>query len=144
MSTDLVIQGALATALVRELAAIHRLPVRDIDVDAFLARAGGLVRTTTSITLAVAGNALKAFPGFGTLGGGLLHALAYGLIFDSLGRAVAQTLAQTAELDRDATLRAFREGLEQPAAERLRALASLALDAWRERDATDPRQEASR
>ena len=142
--TDLVIQGALATALVRELAAIHQLPVRDLDIDAFLARAGGLVRTTTSITLAVAGNALKAFPGFGTLGGGLLHAVAYGLIFDSLGRAVAQTLAETAALDREATLHAFRDGLEQPAAERLRTLAALALDAWRERDATNPGQEASR
>lgn len=143
--TDLVIQGALATALVRELASIHGLNVRDIDVDGFLARAGGLVRTTTSITLAVAGNALKAFPGLGTLGGGLMHAVAYGLIFDSLGRAVAQTLAETAALDRDATLRAFRSGLEQPAADRLKALASLALDAWRERGgATDPRQEASR
>lgn len=142
--TDLVIQGALATALVRELAAIHQLPVRDLDIDAFLARAGGLVRTTTSITLAVAGNALKAFPGFGTIGGGLLHAVAYGLIFDSLGRAVAQTLAETAALDRDATLRAFRDGLEQPAADRLKALATLALDAWRERGATDPREETSR
>lgn len=142
--TDLVIQGALATALVRELAAIHQLPVRDLDIDAFLARAGGLVRTTTSITLAVAGNALKAFPGLGTIGGGLLHAVAYGLIFDSLGRAVAHTLAETAALDRDATLRAFRAGLEQPAAERLKALATLALDAWRERGATNPHEDASR
>jgi hypothetical protein len=141
-----VIQGALATALVRELATIHGLGVRDIDVDAFLARAGGLVRTTTSITLAVAGNALKAFPGLGTIGGGLMHAVAYGMIFDSLGRAVARTLADTAALDRDATLRAFRDDLEQPAAERLRALAAIALEAWRERPAgaTGPRQEASR
>ncbi len=131
--TDLVIQGALATALVRELCAIHNLAARDIDVDAFLARAGGLVRTTTSITLAVVGNGLKAFPGFGTLGGGLVHAVAYGLIFDSLGRAVSQTLADTAELDREATLQAFRADLEQPAAERLKALAAVALDAWRER-----------
>ena len=36
------------------------------------------------IVLAVAGNALKAFPGLGTLGGGVLHAFAYALIFDSM------------------------------------------------------------
>jgi small GTP-binding protein len=135
--TDLVIQGALATALLRELCAIHGLGVRDVDLDAFLGRAGGLVRTTTSITLAIAGNALKAFPGLGTLGGGLLHAVAYGLIFDSLGRAVAQTLAETRALDREATLQRFRAELEAPAGERLRALAGLALDAWRERGAVD-------
>jgi GTPase SAR1 family protein len=136
--TDLVIQGALATAMLRELSALHGLGMRDLDVDAFLARAGGLVRTSTSITLAIAGNALKAFPGLGTLGGGLLHAVAYGLIFDSLGRAITQTLADTAALDRDATLDAFRRELEAPAADRLAALATLALDAWRERGQASP------
>jgi GTP-binding protein EngB required for normal cell division len=131
--TDLVIQGALATGLLRELCAIHALQVRDVDLDDFLARAGGLVRTSTSITLAIAGNALKAFPGLGTLGGGLLHAVAYGLIFDSLGRAVTQSLARTAALDRDATLDAFRADLQAPAAERLATLAGVALEAWRAR-----------
>jgi GTPase SAR1 family protein len=130
--TDLIIQGALATALTRELCAIHGLAVRDVDLDGLIERAGGEVRTSTSITLAIAGNALKAFPGLGTLGGGLMHAVAYGLIFDSLGRALAQTLAGTAALDRDATLAAFRAGLQAPAAERLKAVAALALDAWRE------------
>jgi GTP-binding protein EngB required for normal cell division len=136
--TDLVIQGALATALLRELCAIHDLRVRDVDLDAFLARAGGLVRTTTSVTLAIAGNALKAFPGLGTLGGGLLHAVAYGLIFDSLGRAAAQTLAEANTLDRDATLDAFKRELERPAAARLEAIAALTLDAWRERGHAAP------
>lgn len=131
--TDLVIQGALATAMLRELCAIHALKFSDIDLDDFLAHAGSTVRTATSVTLAIAGNALKAFPGLGTLGGGLVHAVAYGLIFDSLGRAVAHTLGQAAALDRDATLQAFRRELEAPASERLRMLASLALDAWRDR-----------
>lgn len=139
--TDLVIQGALATALLRELCAIHDLRLRDVDLDAFLARAGSTVRTTTSITLAIAGNAMKAFPGLGTLGGGLLHAVAYGLIFDSLGRAVAQTLAEANALDRDATLDAFRRELERPAAARLEAIAALTLDAWRERGQAAPAAE---
>lgn len=142
--TDLVIQGALATALLRELCAIHGTSVRDVDLDDFLARAGGLVRTSTSITLAIAGNALKAFPGLGTLGGGLLHAVAYGLIFDSLGRAASESLARHAALDRQATLDAFRAGLQAPAAERLRTLAGLALEAWREREAAPPAEPGPR
>jgi hypothetical protein len=93
------------------------------------------------------GNALKAFPGLGTLGGGLLHAVAYGLIFDSLGRAVSQTLGETAALDREATLRAFRNRLESPANERLRELAGLALQLWREpasaTEASDPESRLS-
>lgn len=138
--TDLVIQGVLASGLVRELAGIHGVPVRDVDVDGFLERAGGLLRTTTSVTLAVAGNALKAFPGLGTLGGGLLHAVAYGLIFDSLGRALAATMADSHALDREATLAAFQARLARPDPARLDAVARLAWDAWRERD--DERDDA--
>lgn len=127
--TDLLIQGALATAMVRELCGLHALQARDIDLDSLIARAGSTVRTSTAVTLAIAGNALKAFPGAGTLGGGLVHALAYGMIFDALGRAVAQTLAETRALDREATLQAFSVELQRPSAERLRALAALAWEA---------------
>ncbi len=126
--TDLVIQGALATALTRELCGIHGLSARDMDMDDLLARAGGLLRTTMSVTLAVVGNALKAFPGAGTLGGGIVHAVAYGLIFDSLGHALAQTLEHTGQIDRDATLESFRQRLAAPSKERLLALAKLALE----------------
>ncbi len=141
--TDLIIQGALATAMVRELTGIHGLGVRDIDIDGLIARAGGLVRTTTSVTLAIAGNALKAFPGLGTIGGGLLHAVAYGLVFDSLGRAVSATLAHTASLDREATLSAFEAELKRPGRERLDLLIGLARDVLNERpdsSAADPRR----
>ncbi len=93
--SDILIQGALGTALVRELARINGVPVRELDVEALLARLGLTVRNTTAIVLAIAGNALKAFPGLGTLGGGMLHAVAYGLVFDSVGRALAATLART-------------------------------------------------
>ena len=139
--TDLVIQGALATALTRELCQIHGLRARDVDIDDLLARAGGLLRAGSSITLAVVGNALKAFPGLGTLSGGLVHAVAYGLIFDSLGHAMADTLAKVRDLDRDATLTAFRQRLATPSAERLLALARLALQ---ERDAPEPSAGADR
>jgi hypothetical protein len=131
--TDLIIQGALGTAMVRELTAIHGLRVRDVDVDALIDNVGGIARTTTSVTLAIAGNALKAFPGLGTVGGGLVHAVAYGLVFDSLGRAVATTLAQANALDRKATLDAFEAQLERPSRERLAMLMDIAREALREK-----------
>lgn len=109
--SDLVIQGALATGLVRGTAAIHEVPVRQIDIDALVARATGTLRTTTAVVLAIAGNAAKAFPGIGTLGGGLAHAVAYGMIFDSLGRAVAATLAESGRLDAQAAVEAFADTL---------------------------------
>jgi len=141
--TDLLIQGALATAMLRELCALHTLRLDDIDLDDLVRRAAGTVRGSTAITLAIAGNALKAFPGVGTLGGGVVHALAYGLIFDALGHAVAQTLRETHRLDREASLRHFSERLSAAGGERLRAIAGMAWDAARAQIDTASTRQAS-
>ncbi|WP_018971418.1 GTPase [Rudaea cellulosilytica] len=125
--SDLVIQAVLATGLVRELSKLYDVPVRDIDIDAFVAQVKLSVRTSASLVLAIAGNAAKAFPGLGTLGGGMLHAIAYGLIFDSLGRAVALTLRERHALDRDAAASALSRLLADTSAERLSRIAQYAL-----------------
>ncbi len=131
--SDILIQGALGTALVRELARIHGVPVRELDVEALLSRVGLTVRNTTAIVLAIAGNALKAFPGLGTLGGGVLHAIAYGLVFDSLGRALAETLAERSVLDAADIETRVRALLAEPARERIERIARLALESASER-----------
>lgn len=96
--SDLVIQGVLASRLIRELSKLYGVPVKDIEIESFLELAGGKIRNMTAITLAIAGNAFKAFPGVGTISGGVIHAVAYGMIFDSLGRAAAETMASRGEL----------------------------------------------
>jgi uncharacterized protein len=132
--TDLLIQGALATALVRELAELHQVPVKQIDLDAFLRQAALTLRTTSSVVLAIAGNALKAFPGLGTLGGGIVHAIAYGLIFDSLGQAVSRTLLEQHRFDQEQAQAALQNLLGQKTRERLGHMAELALQAVREKE----------
>jgi hypothetical protein len=91
--SDLVIQGVLATQLMRELSKLYEIPVKEMEVESFLQLASGKVGNMTAITLAIAGNALKAFPGLGTVSGGLVRAVAYGMIFDSLGKAASETMA---------------------------------------------------
>ena len=135
--SDILIQGALGTGLVRELARIHGVAVRELDIEGLLSRVGLTVRNTTAIVLAIAGNALKAFPGLGTLGGGVLHAIAYGLVFDSLGHALAATLAEHASLDAADVETRVRALLAQPARERVERIARLTLDAARKRDDRD-------
>jgi GTP-binding protein EngB required for normal cell division len=125
--SDLVVQGVLATALIRELGKLYAVPLRDLDIDAFLGQVKLTVRTSASLVLAIAGNALKAFPGLGTLGGGVLHAVAYGLIFDSLGHAVAQTLRDLRALDGAQANASLAQLLADTSAERLRRIAALAL-----------------
>lgn len=135
--TDIIIQGALGTAMVRELARIHVVPVREIDIEQLLTRVGLTVRSTTAIVLAIAGNAMKAFPGLGTLGGGVVHAFAYGLAFDSLGRALALTLAEHARIDQIETERHLRQLLSEPGRDRIERVARLVIDSLRSKDA-DP------
>lgn len=96
--SDLIIQGVLATRLIRELSKLYEVPVKEIEIESFLELAGGKVKNMTALTLAIAGNAFKAFPGVGTISGGVIHAVAYGMIFDSLGKAAAETLASRGEL----------------------------------------------
>ncbi len=129
--SDILIQGALGTALVRELARIHGVAVRDLDVEKLLSRIGLTVRNTTALVLAIAGNAMKAFPGLGTLGGGVLHAIAYGLVFDSLGHALAATLAENASLDVADVETRVRALLAEPAPGRLERVARVTLEAAR-------------
>jgi GTP-binding protein EngB required for normal cell division len=107
--SDLVIQGVLATRLIRELSRLYDVPVKEIEIESFLEQAGGKVRNMTAITLAIAGNAFKAFPGVGTISGGVIHAVAYGMIFDSLGRAAAQTMASRGALRPHPAAETFEE-----------------------------------
>lgn len=131
--SDLVIQGALATGMVRALASLHDVRVTDVEIDSLLRQVRMTLRTGTSVVLAIAGNALKAFPGLGTLGGGVLHAFAYALIFDSFGRALAATLAERHALDQDDASARMRELLGDAGTARLRQLAELTGEALRNR-----------
>ena len=132
--SDLVIQGVLATGLTRALAELYGVKVSDVQIDDFVQQARLTLRTGSSIVLAVAGNALKAFPGLGTLGGGVLHAFAYALIFDSMGRALAASLAERQALDQDDAGARLKELLADAGSSRLRQLATLTIDAVRERN----------
>jgi len=107
--SDLIIQGLLATQLIKALCKLYGVSVKDVEIESFLRLAGGKVKKLTAITLAITGNALKAFPGIGTLTGGLIHAVAYGMIFDSLGHAAAETLASRGELRPYPAAKAFEE-----------------------------------
>jgi hypothetical protein len=130
--SDLVIQGVLATGLVRALAQLHEVPVSEVQIEDFLRQARLTLRTGSSIVLAVAGNAVKAFPGLGTLGGGVLHAFAYALIFDAMGRALSASLAERHTLDQHDASARLKTLLTDADGPRLRQLATLTLDAVRD------------
>jgi GTP-binding protein EngB required for normal cell division len=124
---DLLIQGWLGTQMVKELAALYEVKVAKVDADLLLKLVQKHVGKATTLILAVAGNALKAFPGVGTLAGGILHAVAYGMVFRTLGRALATTLDTRGELHPVQTAALFKETLGEHLETSARGLARLAV-----------------
>jgi GTP-binding protein EngB required for normal cell division len=125
---DILIQGYLGTGLVRELCEVYGVPAKEIDVGRLLKMSQGYVGKSLPILLAVAGNALKAFPGVGTIAGGLTHAVAYGLIFDALGNGLRASLEEGGELRPAAAVRKFQENLGEDLGARTVRIARLALE----------------
>ncbi|MCF6190106.1 MAG: 50S ribosome-binding GTPase [Cocleimonas sp.] len=126
--SDLVIQGVLGTQMVKSLCALYNVPVRQLDIDKLLDFSGGQMKKSAPILLAVAGNGLKAFPGVGTVAGGLTHAVAYGMIFDALGHAVNKTLQQRGKLQAAPAAITFKEMLNENLEARAKLFAKLVLD----------------
>ncbi|MGE5153173.1 MAG: GTPase [Bdellovibrio bacteriovorus] len=130
--SDLIIQGYLGVAMVKEISALYGVSVRQMDTEVFLQLIQKKVARTTAIMLAVAGNALKSFPGIGTLAGGIAHAAAYGMIFDALGRALAQSLESRGDLRPAQAAQVFEERLSEDLEASARRFARLALELRRE------------
>ena len=86
------------------------------------------MKKSVPLILAVAGNGMKAFPGIGTVTGGLTHAVAYGLIFDALGRAVSKTLQQRGQLKPAPAAITFKEMLSEDLESRAKLFARLVFD----------------
>lgn len=129
--TDILIQGYLGTALVRALCKIYDVPARDIDIQRFLDIAQGYVGRALPLLLAISGNVLKAFPGVGTVAGGLVHAVAYGIIFDAMGKGLANSLETTGDLRPAAAARKVGDRFGEDIGKKARQMARLALAAHR-------------
>ena len=125
--SDIVIQGTLATKMIQNICGVYQISPKQMEIDQVIRMTGGKLRTSVSLILAVAGNALKAFPGVGTAVGGVTHAVSYGMIFNALGNAVLESVSTLGKLDAVATQQKFEENLLGPAQTLAKDLAKMAL-----------------
>ena len=125
--SDIVIQGTLATKMIQNICGVYQISPKQMEIDQVIRMTGGKLRTSVSLILAVAGNALKAFPGVGTAIGGVTHAVSYGMIFNALGNAVLESVSTLGKLDTVATQQKFEENLLGPAQTLAKDLAKMAL-----------------
>ena len=126
--SDILIQGYIGTVMTRELCRLYGAAPRDLDIEEFLNLSQSRVGRALPLTLAVAGNGLKAFPGIGTVAGGFVHAVAYGLIFDALGRSLVLTLSKNGVLDPAVAAKDFEEGISEHIEAGVRRVAKMALE----------------
>ena len=114
--------------MTKELCKLYGAAPRDLDIEEFLNLSQSRAGKALPLSLAVAGNGLKAFPGVGTVAGGLVHAVAYGLIFDALGRSLVMTLSKHGELDPGMAAKVFEEGISEHIEAGVNQVARMALD----------------
>ncbi len=126
--TDILIQGYIGTTMTQELCKLYGAAPRDLDIEEFLNLSQSRVGRALPLSLAVAGNGLKAFPGIGTVAGGFVHAVAYGLIFDALGRSLVLTLSKHGELLPEVAAKEFEEGISEYLEAGVRRIAKMALE----------------
>jgi hypothetical protein len=133
--TDVLIQGYLGFNLIKELCALYEVPAREMDTQRFLDLAGNQIKRNFNLLLALVGNVFKAFPGVGTVVGGMMHAVVYGLVFESLGKAVARSLESRGDLVSGPALRMFEDNLSEDLEARAKRLAQLVWARQREEGA---------
>jgi len=126
--TDILIQGYIGTTMTQELCKLFGAAPRDLDIEEFLSMSQSRVGRALPLSLAVAGNGLKAFPGLGTVAGGAVHAVAYGLIFDALGRSLVLSLSRHGELVPETAVKEFEDGISEHLEAGVRRVAKMALD----------------
>jgi len=126
--TDVIIQGYIGTSMTKDLCRLYGVAPRDLDIEDFLSLSQSRAGKALPLSLAVAGNGLKAFPGLGTVAGGLVHAVAYGLIFDALGRSLILTLGKHGAFDPETAAKEFEDGISEHIEAGVRQVAKMALD----------------
>lgn len=126
--TDILIQGYIGTTMTQQLCRLYGVVPRDLDVEEFLSMSQSRVGRALPLSLAVAGNGLKAFPGLGTVAGGLVHAVAYGLIFDALGRSLVLSLSRHGELVPATASKEFEDRISEHLEAGVGRIARMALE----------------
>ncbi len=125
--SDILVQGFLGIQMIKALCKVYGVSATDIDANKLLELIQSRMDKTLPLLLAIAGNGLKAFPGVGTVSGGLMHAVAYGMIFDTLGKSVARTLEVTGELSAQLISDVYKEQLSENIESRAKDFIRLVL-----------------
>lgn len=125
--TDVFIQGYLGMDMLKSLSKLYDRSTQDMDFQILLENIGSKIKSQLTLVLALTGNVCKAFPGVGTVLGGASHAVAYGLIFESLGNALLDTFERSEDLNSQNVLKHFEAQLNRDLEKRAVGLVKTVL-----------------
>lgn len=120
--TDILLQGYLLVDMTKKVCAIYEVDTKEIDIESLVEALNSKIKKQLSVVLALVGNVLKAFPGVGTITGGAVHAVAYGLIFESIGNALVNCFEKDNHLEKYTIIKALEEELSENLENRTRKL----------------------
>lgn len=125
--TDILLQGYFCVDMTKKICKIYEVDAKEIDIESLVSAINGKVKKQISIVLALVGNVLKAFPGIGTITGGAVHAVAYGLIFESVGNALIKCFEQNNQFEKKDIIKALEDELSENLESRTRKLVQTVL-----------------
>jgi uncharacterized protein len=105
------------------------VPARDIDIQRFLDIAQGYVGRACPCCWRFPATCSRRSPAPARWPAGLVHAVAYGIIFDAMGKGLANSLETTGDLRPAAAARKVGDQFGDDIGKKARQLARLALEA---------------
>ncbi len=125
--TDILLQGYFCIEMTKKICQIYDVDASEIELEALISSINSKLKKQISLILALVGNVHKAFTGIGTVTGGALHAIAYGLIFESLGRALVTCFEKDAHFEKKDIIKAVEDELSGNLETRTRKLVQTIL-----------------
>ncbi len=110
---EVVLLSGIGVKMVSKINDLYGSPLSGGRIEVLLRATVEQFSDVGKLSLVIGGNVLKAFPGIGTVAGGVLHAVVYGLVTRGVGRTLQQTLAERETFSEDAFFAQLRQNIER-------------------------------
>ena len=110
---EIILLSGIGVKMVSKINDLYGSPLNSGRIELLLRAATEQFSDMGKLSLVIGGNILKAFPGIGTVAGGVLHAVVYGLVTRGVGRALQQALIDRESFSEETFFKQLHENLNR-------------------------------
>ncbi len=110
---EVILLSGIGVKMVSKINDLYGSPLSSGRIELLLRAATEQFSDMGKLSLVIGGNILKAFPGIGTVAGGVLHAVVYGLVTRGIGRALQQALIDRESFSEETFFKQLQENLNR-------------------------------